>query len=216
MWKRLMCTHYLWCCAKAVKKKSKLQTEVTLAFDTLKHFSSECYYVMSGLVKLLMSRQSLYDLLRAPDLKMSVDLFSHNVSLQCPQTMTVCGSVGRGAVQWVGLSAPVVVLSRGHSIYLLWLVCPSCWRSAEPSCWSPTLRRGPSSTAGLQPQSRKRGGLCMLTHRQLLGPSFFFYTPTSLCNSYFGRLTPHLLHKSGPSVYGGCEIIALILLRCRI
>lgn len=45
----------------------------------------------------------------------------------------------RGTVHWVGLSAPVVALSWVCTIYLLWLVCPSCWRSAVSILlWSPT------------------------------------------------------------------------------
>lgn len=118
-----------------------------------------------------------------------VDLFSHMFHFSAPRLMA-CSSPGRGAVRWVGLSAPVVALSCA-ALFICsdWCVHPA-WRSAVSILPEPLIEERPPGSAGHRPQCSERGA--GRRWRASLPPPFF--DKTSSRTSYRGRLTTRRLN----------------------
>lgn len=136
-------------------------------------------------------------------MKASVDLFDQMFHTIAPWLMT-CSILGKAAVHWVGLSAPVVALSCASTIYLQWLVCPCCrrfrcvhpagapYRGEAPARQGATDNVSPFSLIGRKREAARPKWT--LTHTT--APPFFFRSSilTSSRTSYPDRLTTHLLN----------------------
>lgn len=136
--------------------------------------------------------------------------------------LTACSSLGRGAVRWVGLSAPVVALSCANAIYLLWLVCPSCWRSAVSvlleaphSGEAPAQQDTNHNTARSHPlvETEKQADNCAHSNRRPWPLLSLITAPTSSHMSYFGRFIccMHAQIKFFCVLYSRCDLIVEIV-----
>ena len=116
-------------------------------------------------------------------------MFSHMFHFIALRLMA-CSSPGRGAVRWVGLSAPVVALSCA-ALFICsdWCVHPA-WRSAVSILPEPLIEERPPGSAGRRPQCSERGA----GRRWCASSPPPFFNKTSSRTSYLGRLTTRRLN----------------------
>ena len=116
-------------------------------------------------------------------------MFSHMFHFTALRLMA-CSSPGRGAVRWVGLSAPVVALSCA-ALFICsdWCVHPA-WRSAVSILPEPLIEERPPGSAGRRPQCSERGA----GRRWCASSPPPFFNKTSSRTSYLGRLTTRRLN----------------------